>query len=119
MIPKAAKRIATVVLVVDDEPVVRMLAIDMFEELGCHVVEAASGAEALARLKEHPDIALMFSDCKMPGMSGPELAEIAARRYPDLRIVLVSGYHNMEVGSWPIVWKPYDQRTLERVVSEP
>jgi DNA-binding LytR/AlgR family response regulator len=58
----------------------------------------------------------MFTDCRMPGMSGPELAEIAAKRWPRLRIVLVTGYHNMQVPGFPMVWKPYDQRTLERVV---
>jgi CheY-like chemotaxis protein len=105
-----------VVLVVDDEAMVRMLAVDLFEELGCEVIEAASGPEALARLDERPDVTLMFSDCRMPGMSGPELAQIAAERRPSLRIVLVTGYHNMQAPGWPLVWKPYDQRTIERVV---
>lgn len=105
-----------VVLVVDDEVLVRMLAVDLFEELGCEVIEAGSGAEALARLEERPDVSLMFSDCRMPGMSGPELAEAAAERWPRLRIVLVTGYHNMPAPGWPIVWKPYDARTIERVV---
>ena len=105
-----------VVLVVDDEATIRMLAIDLFEELGCEVVEAASGAEALARLDERADVSLMFTDCRMPGMSGPELAEIAAKRRPDLRIVLVTGYHNMQAPGFQMVWKPYDQRVIERVV---
>jgi CheY-like chemotaxis protein len=106
-----------VVLVVDDEPMVRMLAVDLFEEMGCEVVEAASGAEALARLEERPDVFLMFTDCRMPGMTGPELAEVAAQRWPHLRIVLVTGYHNMQVPGWPMIWKPFDARTIERVVS--
>ncbi len=105
-----------VVLVVDDEPIVRMLAVDLFEELGCDVLEAADGPEALQRLEERPDVSLMFTDCRMPGMSGPELAQAAAERWPQLRIVLVTGYHNMRVPGFPMVWKPYDQRTLERVV---
>lgn len=105
-----------VVLVVDDEPVVRMLAVDLFEELGCEVLEAENGAEALVRLEERPDISLMFTDCRMPGLSGPELAEIAAKRWPHVRIVLVTGYHNMQVPGFPVVWKPFDQRTIERVV---
>ncbi len=105
-----------VVLVVDDEPVVRMLAVDLFEELGCEVLEAANGAQALQRLEERADISLMFTDCRMPGMSGPELAQAATERWPALRIVLVTGYHNMQVPGFPMVWKPYDQRTLERVV---
>ena len=107
-----------VVLVVDDEPMVRMLAVDLFEEMGCEVIEAGSGAEALSTLEERPDVSLMFTDCRMPSMSGPELAEVAARRWPHLRIVLVTGYHNMQAPGWPMVWKPFDARTIERVVGE-
>ena len=107
-----------VVLVVDDEPLVRMLAVDLFEEMGCEVIEADSGPQALARLEERSDVWLMFTDCRMPAMSGPELAEVAAKRWPHLRIVLVTGYYNMQAPGWPIVWKPYDARTIERVVGE-
>lgn len=106
------------VLVVDDEDMVRMLAVDLFEELGCEVFEAASGAEALSLLEREPEVSLMFTDCRMPLMSGPELAEAAAARWPRLRIVLVTGYHNMHVPGFPMVWKPYDQRTIERVVED-
>jgi CheY-like chemotaxis protein len=107
-----------VVLVVDDEAMVRMLAVELFEELGCEVLEAANGFEALARLEERPDVSLMFTDCRMPGMSGPELAQVAAGRWPTLRIVLVTGYHKMQVPGFPMIWKPYDQRTIERVVAD-
>lgn len=107
-----------VVLVVDDETLVRMLAVHLFEEMGCEVIEASNGNEALDRLEKRPDISLMFSDCRMPGMSGPELAETAAKRWPHLRIVLVTGYHNMQQSGWPMVWKPFDQRTIVRVVDE-
>jgi len=107
-----------VVLVVDDEALVRMMAVDLFEELGCEVIEAGSGADALVQLEKRPDVSLMFTDCRMPGMSGPELAEAAAERWPHLRIVLVTGYHNMQTPGWPVVWKPYDARTIERVVDE-
>ena len=85
-----------VVLVVDDDETVRMLAVDLFEEMGCEVIEASSGPEALTHLDKRPDVWLMFTDCRMPGMSGPELAEAAAQRWPKLRIVLVTGYHNMQ-----------------------
>lgn len=102
---------------VDDDAMVRMLAVDLFEELGCEVLEAADGAEALAMLESRSDVSLMFTDCRMPGMSGPELAKIAAERWPHLRIVLVTGYQNMQSPGFPLVWKPFDQRTIERVVS--
>ena len=111
-------RPAKVVLVVDDEPLIRMLAVDLFEELGCEVLEAGDGCEALSVLEQRTDISLMFTDCRMPGMSGPELAAAAADRWPQLRIVLVTGYHNMQSPQFPMVWKPYDQRTIERVIDE-
>jgi CheY-like chemotaxis protein len=86
-----------VVLVVDDDDSVRTLAVDLFEELGCEVLEASGGAAALVQLEARPEISLMFTDRRMPGMSGPELAAVAAQRWPALRIVLVTGYHNMQV----------------------
>jgi CheY-like chemotaxis protein len=115
---QAPARERKVVLVVDDEALVRMLAVDMFEDLGCEVLEAGSGPEALDRLSERPDVSLMFTDCRMPGMSGPELAEEASRRWPGLRIVLVTGYHNMQSSAWPLVWKPFDARKIEQVITK-
>lgn len=104
-----------VVLVVDDEPLVRMNAVDMFEDLGFEVLEAAGGVAALTVLEARPDISLLFTDCRMPGMTGPELAEVASKRWPQLRIVLVSGYVNVGRVEWPLVSKPYDTRTIEKV----
>ena len=106
-----------VVLVVDDEPVVRMIAVDLFEDIGCEVIDAGSGTEALAKLEERPDVALMFTDCRMPGMSGPELAEAAGRRWPQLRIVLTTGYCDVEISGWPLVPKPYDTLAIERILA--
>lgn len=105
-----------VVLVVDDEPIVRMLAADLFSEIGCEVFEASNGAEALSILERRPDIGLLFSDCRMPGMSGPELAAIAAERRPSLQIILVSGHPNVQTTRWPLIWKPFDQNSLKRAI---
>jgi CheY-like chemotaxis protein len=107
-----------VVLVVDDEPLVRMNAVDMFEDMGFEVLEAHDGIAALKVLEARPDVSLLFSDCRMPGMTGPELAATAAARWPHLRIVLVSGYINIKPTTWPLLPKPYDARTLEQVVSK-
>lgn len=108
-----------VVLVVDDEALVRMLAVDLFEEAGCEVIEAADGVEALERLEARPDISLLFTDCRMPRMSGPELAKTAAGSRPDLQIVLVTGYHGLDSVSWPVIWKPYDSREISRLLGQP
>jgi CheY-like chemotaxis protein len=107
-----------VVLVVDDEALVRMNAVDMFEDMGFEVLEAGSGLDAIAILEERSDVTLLFSDCRMPGMTGPELAAAASRRWPDLRIVLVSGYVNVKPTEWPMIPKPYDAKTLESIAAE-
>ncbi|WP_192845675.1 response regulator [Aureimonas sp. AU22] len=107
-----------VVLVVDDEPLVRLNAVDMFEEMGFEVLEASDGTSALRVLEQRPDVALLFSDCRMPGISGPELARMAAERYPHVRIVLVSGYVNVQKLDWPLLPKPYDANSLRKVAGD-
>ena len=62
------------------------------EGLGCEVFDAYNGHQALSLLRAHPEIQVLFADVRMPGMSGTELAEVAQRLRPDLRIVLTSGY---------------------------
>lgn len=105
------------VLVVDDEPLVRMNAVYLFEDMGFEVLEASNGAEAIDVLEGRPDVTLLFSDCRMPVMTGPELAEVVAERWPQVRIVLVTGYVNVLPKNWPVLWKPYTARDLERVVA--
>lgn len=107
------------VLVVDDEDMVRFVAVAMFEDLGLEVLQADSGQQALRILEQRPDIALLFTDYRMPGMIGPELARAAAARFPKLKIVLVSGYVDLTLGGdWPLVSKPYGNTELEQIVAE-
>src|SRR4051812_30198466 len=80
------------VLVVDDEPGVRQTAVDMFEALGHVVFQAWNAEAAILMLRSHPEIRLLFSDIRMPGMSGAGLAVEAQKIRPDLKIVLTSGH---------------------------
>ena len=81
------------VLLVEDDEMVRSFARDRVVSLGYRVVEAASGPEALQRLAEHPDVALLFTDVVMPGgMSGRELADAARASRPGLRVLYTSGH---------------------------
>jgi CheY-like chemotaxis protein len=80
------------VLVVDDVPQVRATAVRIMEDLGCEVFDTYNGHHALTLLQAHPEIEVLFTDVRMPGMSGTELAKAAQRLRPDLRIVLTSGY---------------------------
>ena len=81
------------VLVVDDEPMLRLLAMTMLEEQGCLVQEAATGEEALAMIEERPDrFTHLLTDIQMPGsLDGFRLARLVSTLYPSIRIVMTSG----------------------------
>jgi two-component sensor histidine kinase/ActR/RegA family two-component response regulator len=80
------------VLVVEDEMVLRMRAVDIVEDAGFRAVEAVSADEALAILESRSDISLLFSDIQMPGtMDGLKLAHAVHDRWPGIKIILVSG----------------------------
>jgi two-component system, cell cycle sensor histidine kinase and response regulator CckA len=81
-----------VVLVVDDEEQVCLLAARILADAGFHVLEAHNGADALTLLSRHGErVRLVVSDITMPGMSGVELATTIATRWPAMPILLVSG----------------------------
>jgi CheY-like chemotaxis protein len=106
------------VLVVEDVPQIRATAVQLFQELGCAVFDAYNGREALRILEARPEIQVLFADVRMPGMSGPELAQVARRLRPNLRIVLTSGYVSREEvpGDIPFVPKPWRTDDLAQVV---
>src|SRR4051794_26226083 len=84
--------IPAVVLVVEDEMLLRMRAVDMVEDAGFTSVEAVDADEAFAILESRSDIALLFTDIQMPGsMDGLQLAHIVHERWPLIKIMLVSG----------------------------
>jgi CheY-like chemotaxis protein len=81
-----------VVLIVEDEMLLRMRAVDMVEDAGFTSVEAVDADEAIAILEARSDIALLLTDIQMPGtMDGLELAHTVQRRWPPIKIILVSG----------------------------
>src|SRR5947199_2878542 len=83
---------ATNVLVVEDEMVPRMRAVDIVEDAGFNLVEAVNADEALAILESRSDIALLLTDIQMTGsMDGLKLAHAVHNRWPDIKIMLVSG----------------------------
>src|SRR5829696_2444141 len=83
---------STNVLVVEDEMVLRMRAVDIVEDAGFTAVEAVNAEEALSILESRSDISLLFSDIQMPGsMDGLKLAHAVHNRWPSIKIILVSG----------------------------
>ena len=85
----------TLVLVVEDEMVLRMRAVDIVEDAGFTAVEAANADQAIAILETRSDISLLFSDIQMPGtLDGLALACAVHERWPHIKIILVSGQVN-------------------------
>ena len=80
------------VLLVEDDPAIRLLVLDVLGELGYATLEAADGQEALTLLGSDARFDLMITDVGLPGINGRELAEIARRRRPDLRVLFLTGY---------------------------
>jgi CheY-like chemotaxis protein len=84
--------IPAVVLVVEDEMLLRMRTVDMVEDAGFASIEAVDADEAVAILESRSDIALLFTDIQMPGsMDGLRLAHAVHERWPPIKIILVSG----------------------------
>lgn len=105
------------VLVVDDEFLVRMSAADLVEEAGHSVIEAASADEAIAILESRNDVDVVFSDVNMPGsMDGLGLIRSIRKRWPPIRLVLTSGKVSMQESAMPsgsvFLPKPYACDTL-------
>ena len=108
------------ILLVEDDPRVRNLTRSRLEHLGYSVVEAENGAQALKQLEEQDDIKLMLSDVVMPGgIDGIELAEKAHGFYPELRIILATGFApKVKDVAWPVLRKPYGIDTLSEALRE-
>ena len=83
---------AATILVVEDEEGLRKVTVDALRQLGYGVVEAEDARAALAVVKDGGDVDLLFSDVVMPGMNGPELAALAKRHRPSLKVLLTTGY---------------------------
>jgi two-component sensor histidine kinase len=84
--------VAPAVLIVEDEMLLRMRAVDMVEDAGFTAIEAINADDALAVLESRSDIELLFTDIQMPGsMDGLKLAYAVHKRWPLIKIILVSG----------------------------
>lgn len=82
----------SVVLVVEDELMLRMRAVDIVEDAGFIPIEAVNADEAIEILESRDDISVLFTDIQMPGsMDGLRLAHLVHARWPHIKIILVSG----------------------------
>jgi CheY-like chemotaxis protein len=91
-----------IVLVVEDEPLLRMVAVDIVESSGFHAVEASNADEAIRILETRTDIRIVFTDIDMPGsMDGLKLAAAVRSKWPPISIIVVSGHRKPMNGELP------------------
>jgi signal transduction histidine kinase len=81
-----------IILVVEDDPLMRRLATDALHELGYTVFDCDNAANALATLDRITDVKLLFTDVVMPDVNGKKLADEAVRRRPELKVLFTTGY---------------------------
>jgi CheY-like chemotaxis protein len=87
------------VLVVDDEPTVRMLVMETLEELGYDAIEANDGSAGLSVLQSDARVDLLVTDVGLPGLNGRQLADAARVTRPGLKVLFMTGYaHNAAIG---------------------
>jgi CheY-like chemotaxis protein len=119
----AHRKEAAIVLIVEDEPLVRTCAVTMMEEAGFKVLEAATADEALQILERRNDIAVVFTDVHMPGsMDGVKLAHAVRDRWPPINIIVTSGRLPVKASDLPdggrFFPKPYDPGQIQQVLRE-
>jgi PAS domain S-box-containing protein len=116
--PSTTKMRLLTVLAVDDDSLVLMNTKLMLQDLGHRVLEAASGIEALAILQREP-VDLVISDHVMPRMTGSELANAIHAEWPDVPIILATGYAELPADTretWPRLAKPFSQSQLAEAI---
>jgi PAS domain S-box-containing protein len=119
------------VLVVEDEPVVRGVIVEMLQDQGFRALEAVDGPSGLRLLRLNQRIDLLVTDVGLPGMNGRQLADQAREMRPDLKILFITGYaENVAIAKgflqpgMEMITKPFDldklsQRVREMVAAQP
>jgi CheY-like chemotaxis protein len=106
------------VLIVEDEPLVRLCAVETVEAAGFTVIEAANADEAIRILEDRSDIRVVFTDIHMPGsMDGLKLAHAVRNRWPPIKIIVTSGREKVAEQELPaggrFFAKPYDPAQIQ------
>ena len=110
------------ILVVEDEPLIRAYAAEMLQDAGWRALEASDSTDALKLLGAHPEVDVVFTDVTMPGeMDGLALAECVHRLHPQVELVVTSGRHVIANDNLPddgtFLRKPYGFDDLIEVIA--
>jgi CheY-like chemotaxis protein len=110
-----------VVLIVEDESLLRISGAEMVAEAGFDVVEAGNADEAIAILEARHDIHIVFTDIQMPGsMDGLKLARFVSDRWPPIKLLVTSGRVAIREGDLPkgglFIGKPYTTPRIAEVL---
>jgi two-component system, response regulator PdtaR len=113
----AAQRSKHLVLVLEDEFLIRMQTVAIIEQAGYNVVEACNADEAIAILEMREDIRIVVTDIEMPGsMDGIKLARAIRDRWPPVELIVTSGRHRVLTDELPLrvkfMPKPYAPEVL-------
>jgi CheY-like chemotaxis protein len=112
-----------VVLIVEDEVLLRWAAVAIIEEAGFDVIEAGTGIEAVSVLEKRSDIRTVFTDVEMPGsINGIQLAHLISARWPSIGIMATSGKFRLRDDDLPagarFLHKPYAVANLTDALKE-
>jgi two-component system, response regulator PdtaR len=107
-----ANKPAPVILIVEDDPLLRMLAVEFVNEAGFETLEACDADQAIAILESISKISVLFTDVNMPGsMDGLKLARVVRDRWPVIEILIASGHVRLPQADLPpngrFLGKPY------------
>ncbi len=112
------------ILIVDDEPLIRVVARRMLEAAGYVVLEASDGTDALEKVGADTPLLLLVADVNMPGITGDELARRFRMRQPNLNCLFLTGCVDQLFDSRTVLWdgeafleKPFTDRGLREAVS--
>lgn len=111
------------VLIVEDEALIRPIAVEMIQEAGYGVVEACDADEAIRILEGRTDIRFIFTDIDMPdSINGLKLAHAVRKRWPPIKIIVTSGLQTPKASELPLgsyfLAKPYEAASLALALSE-
>ena len=112
------------ILVVEDEPIVRSLVVEVLNDLGYETIEAGDATEALPSLEDGQRIDLLITDVGLPGMNGRQLADVARQHRPSLKVLFATGYAESATAKdflgtdMAVITKPFAIETFASKVRE-